>query len=162
MRKWALRGLILAAALLVTWLAWSGHYTGFLIGVGVSSCLLVVGLSMWMGIVDEEGVPARLILRSLTYLPWLALQVIISGLKVSRAIVDPRRKIKPTLVRLPVPQRTEVGAVVYANSITLTPGTLSVRMEDDILLVHALFPDDAEALAAGDMADRVSALEGPT
>lgn len=159
MARWMCRGFVLGFALITTWLVWSGHLTAFLISTGIGACLFVVCLARWMDILDEEGMPTALLLRSITYLPWLILQVVLSGAKVSLAIIDPRRKITPRVIRLPITQRTEIGAVVYANSITLTPGTLSIRMEDDHLLVHALFPEDAKTLQDGTMANRIAALE---
>ena len=67
--------------------------------------------------------------------------------------------IDPQVVRLPVSQRTELGRVIYANSITLTPGTVSIDLDDESVLVHALSREGIEGLETGEMDRRVSAVE---
>jgi multicomponent Na+:H+ antiporter subunit E len=63
------------------------------------------------------------------------------------------------MVWVPATQRTDVGKVIYANSITLTPGTVSVEIENDRILVHAITREAAEGLESGDMDRRVDAIE---
>ena len=72
------------------------------------------------------------------YLVWLMKEILVASVRVTSIILDPRLPIRPGLVRYRAPQRTEVGRVLYANSITLTPGTLTARMDGDELEVHSL------------------------
>ncbi len=78
---------------------------------------------------------------------------------VTKRILDPRLPISPCLIRVKTSQTSDVGRVIYANSITLTPGTISIALEDDEILVHALTREGAEGLAGGDMDRRAAAFE---
>jgi multicomponent Na+:H+ antiporter subunit E len=150
-----------AAVLLVFWLIMSGIYTSFLITAGVIfSVAVAVFCAKRLGVVDREGLPVHLSLNALTYWPWLASQIALSALNVSRIILTPRLPISPVLIRVKMSQKSDVGKVTYANSITLTPGTISVDLEGDEILVHALTRKGATELAAGTMDRRVSRFEG--
>ena len=142
------------------WLLWSGHYTGRLLGLGALSCGLVLYLSWRMSIVDEEGQPLGLGLRPIRYIPWLVWEVIKANIDVAKRVLSPSLPIAPTLARLPVTQKTSLGAVVYANSITLTPGTVSIEVDSDSILVHGLSRDGVTDLQDGRMAREVVRLEG--
>lgn len=153
-----------AAALFVVmlsiWLLWSGHYTTLLISFGVLSCAFVVYLCHRMDIDDSEGAPL-LGLRPLRYAPWLIYQIVLANLDVARRVLNPLLPIAPRMIRVKAGQRTELGRVVYANSITLTPGTVSVDMQGDQLRVHALTAEAADFDSTGEMNRRVMELEGP-
>jgi multicomponent Na+:H+ antiporter subunit E len=150
----------LLLVLCATWLLWSGHYTGLLIGLGALSCLGVVALVGRMRILDDEALPLRLAWRAARYLPWLLWQIVLANLDVARRILDPRLPIQPHLLRLPAGQRSELGRVIYANSITLTPGTVTVTIEGGAFTVHALSRAAAEDLRGGEMDRRVREVEG--
>lgn len=152
-------GFLLGIALFTTWLLWSGHYTPPLIAAGAASSLFVVALCTRMGIVDEERAPFRLLLGLIGYIPWLVVQIVLANIDVARRVLHPALPISPTLVTLRAGQRTDTARVIYANSITLTPGTITIRVRDDVLLVHALSRDGAASLQTGEMDRRVSALE---
>ena len=111
--------------------------------------------------VDREGHPIHLSLNALVYWPWLGLQIALSALTVSKIILTPRLPVSPVLLRVKMSQKSEVGKVTYANSITLTPGTVSVDIEGDEILVHALTQKGAAELTAGEMDRRVTRFEGP-
>ncbi len=144
-----------------TWLLWSGHYTPMLIGFGLGSCALVLLLARLMGIVDEEGFPLGLTPRILRYLPWLAKEVIKSNLELARRVLDPRLPIGPEIVELKAGQKTDLGRVTYANSITLTPSTVTIEAESDgKFLVHAVSPEAADDLRSGEMDRQVTRMEG--
>jgi multicomponent Na+:H+ antiporter subunit E len=83
-----------------------------------------------------------------------------STIDVVRIILDPKLPIRPQLIRVKASQRSEVGQVIYANSITLTPGTISLDVRNDRILVHALTDAAAEGLKTGEMDDYVARLEG--
>ena len=153
--------LVLGMTLFGIWLLLSGHYTPLLISFGVVSCLLVVLLSRRMNIVDEEGVPVELGLRPfIYYAPWLLKEIVLANIDVARRILDPRLPIRPTLVRVRASQKGDLGRVIYANSITLTPGTVSVDMEGDQITVHVLSYEGAAEDMSGEMDRRISKLEG--
>ena len=150
--------------LVVVWLVWSGYShwnNAFLLGLGVISCLFVVLLCRRMKILDDETVPLWLGVRPFTrYLPWLVKEVVESNVVVTRLILDPELPIHPMMVEVHAGQRTELGRVILANSITLTPGTVSVDVRDDVIRVHALSLADAEQDISGEMDRRVTELEG--
>ena len=110
-----------------------------------------------MKIIDEEGHPVHLALAHITYGPWLLWQIVLANIDVSRRVLT--GDISPRWVRIKAPQRTALGRVIYANSITLTPGTTTVVLDGDDLLIHTIHRDVGQDLAGGDMARRVCALE---
>jgi multicomponent Na+:H+ antiporter subunit E len=155
------RILSLAAALFLFWLALSGHYTPFLIGAGLIAALAVAAFGLRMGYADDEGHPVEFLLRGFLYWPWLIVEVAKSAWTVARIIVDPKLPISPRLIRAKISERSAVGIATYANSITLTPGTITVAVNrrEREFLVHALTADGAAGLAEGDMDRRVRAFE---
>jgi multicomponent Na+:H+ antiporter subunit E len=142
------------------WLLLSGYFTAFLMTAGAGSAIAVVALAHRMDLVDHEGHPIHLGWRVLAYWPWLFREIIKSAWDVSRIIVDPRLPISPTMIRVPTSQKTAVGVVTYANSITLTPGTISMEVKHGEILVHALTRAAAEGLQEGEMDRRVTWFEG--
>ena len=145
----------LAVLLFVFWLGLSGHFTPLLIGLGVASTLLAVHLAHRMDILDHETHPALLTLHLVRFWLFLAVEVVKANIDVIRRILRPGKSISPQLVTLPLPQKTDLARVIYANSITLTPGTVTLRLDKDTLLVHALSREAAEDLATGRMASAV-------
>ena len=120
----------------------------------------VVVISTSMDVVDHESQPIHLTPRLPRFIAWLGRQVIRSSLDVTRRIWLPGLAISPTLVRIKSSQASALGKVIYANSITLTPGTVTLSIEGDELLVHALTRKDAAMLQQGEMDRRVTELEG--
>jgi multicomponent Na+:H+ antiporter subunit E len=153
------RALSLFLLLFAFWLLLSGHYDLWFMGLGFISSASAVFLARRMGIVDAEGLPLDLVPGLLRYAPWLFGTVIQANFDVARRILHPRLPITPTVIRVPAEQRTAPGRVSYANSITLTPGTISLEVSDDEIEVHALSVDAAEDLQSGEMGRRVVALE---
>jgi multicomponent Na+:H+ antiporter subunit E len=150
----------LVLALFAFWLLLSGLYTPFLVGSGLAAAVAVAALARRMGAADPEGHPVHLTFAALGYWPWLVKEIAASGWAVARIILDPRLPISPALVRFVPSQRTAVGLVTHANSITLTPGTVTVEAERDGFLVHALTRENAEGLAGSEMDRRVARFEG--
>ena len=151
----------LAALLFINWLLWSGHFGNiFLIGLGVASCLASLGLAWRMRIVDEEGAPVQLGLRpQLLYAPWLMVEIVKSNFHVAKIILSSKMPLRRNLIRIPANQESELGKVIYANSITLTPGTVSVRLQGNEILVHGLSLSDADNELNSEMGDRICKLE---
>ena len=153
------RALTLFVVLYGVWLLLSGHYDATLMTYGALSCALVVALVAHLGILDGEALPVHLGIRPFLYVPWLMKEIILSNLSVARVILDPKLPIHPRILRVEASQKTDVGQVIYANSITLTPGTVTLDIRNGRLLVHALTTDSAEGLLTGEMDRRVARLE---
>ncbi len=152
----------LAFALYVFWLLLSGHYSLFLLGAGALAAVGVALAGRVFGYTDREGHPVELIIAGLRYWPWLIIEIGKSALQVTRIILSPSLPISPRLVRLRAGPRTAVGMATYANSITLTPGTITVDADrhHHWILVHALTEDGVAGLEGGDMDRRVTRFEG--
>ena len=155
-----MRLVALVTALFVFWLLLSGMYTPFLVLSGLGCSVAVAALAWRMGAADPEGHPVHLTAAAVTYWPWLIKEIAVSGWQVARIVLDSRLPISPALVRFTPLQKSTVGLVTHANSITLTPGTITVEAEPGEFLVHALTREGADGLAGSEMDRRVSRLEG--
>lgn len=155
-----MRALSLGLALFVFWLALSGHYTPFLLAVGAGCVAVSVALAYAMGLVDAEGHPIKIVPRTLTYFPWLFWEIVKSACGVAKVILSPSLPISPTMTLIKARQTTPVGIATFANSITLTPGTVTTGVDHDEITVHALTRDGANDLQAGRMNQRVRKFEG--
>lgn len=153
------RALILFAHLFGTWLLLSGHYDVTLVTYGALSCAFVVALVAHLRILDMESLPTHMGIRPFLYIPWLAKEIVLSNVAVAKVILDPKLPIHPRILRIEGSQKTSVGRVVYANSITLTPGTVTLDVRGNRFLVHALTTESAEGLLSGEMDRRVAYLE---
>jgi multicomponent Na+:H+ antiporter subunit E len=150
----------LVLALFAFWLLLSGLYTPFLVLSGLGASIAVAALAWRMGAADPEGHPVHLTPAVFTYWPWLFKEIAVSGWQVTRIILAPRLPVSPVLVRFRPSQKSTAGLVTHANSITLTPGTITVEADHDSFLVHALTRAGAEGLAGSEMDRRVTRLEG--
>ncbi len=150
----------LVLTLFATWLLLSGVYEPFFIILGLISCVVAVGIGIRMDVVDHESHPIHLTRRFPGFLLWLAKEIVVANIDVSKQILKPRLDIHPRVIRLKPSQHDELGIVIYANSITLTPGTVTIDIDDGELVVHALTADSAADLQGGEMDRRVTALEG--
>jgi multicomponent Na+:H+ antiporter subunit E len=150
----------LFVSLYLFWLLLSGFFTAFLLSAGVGSALAVLWFARRLDVVDAEGHPIQLGPRALIYWAWLLKEILKSGWDVSKIILHPRLPISPTLVRFKPGQKTDVGLVLHANSITLTPGTITIEAGSGEFLVHGLTRDAALGTIDSDMNRRVRACEG--
>lgn len=151
---------ILLLFLYAFWLALSGLYKPFLLTLGAITCVLALAMALRLRTIDAEGAPFHLIGRAFTYYPWLVKEIVKSAWSVTKVVLDPRLPISPTMTRVKPGQKTTAGVVTYANSITLTPGTLTVAASNDEFVVHALTRDGAIDVESGGMDRRVSQFEG--
>jgi len=147
---------MLSLALVLYWVTMSGIYKPLIIILGVISIVLVVLLTVRMKILDAETVPYHHIPKTLSYYVWLFGEIVKANVQVVRAVLSPNLEVSPTLLRVPSRQTSEVGKTVFANSITLTPGTVSVEMEGDTILVHALLSEMANPDDFIEMGERAS------
>ena len=160
LRGTVLHRLSLCVVLTAVWLLWSGHYKPLFLGFGAFSVGLVLFLSIRMNVVDDEGAPLDIPFRALAYVPWLVVQILLANVSVIRCILTPGRSISPRMVRIDGKPQTQLGRAILANSITLTPGTVTVDVDDDHYDVHALTEAAARDLESGAMEARVCRVEG--
>lgn len=156
-----MRSIAAFVALAVTWLVLSGIYDNKLIFTfGFLSVTAVVLLMRRMDRVDGAALPYTMGVRPFYYVPWLLWEIVKANLHVAKVVLTPGLPINQRLVRVTGSQRSDLGQVVYGNSITLTPGTITLDIRDDEFLVHALTDETADGLIAGDMDRKVADLEG--
>lgn len=148
----------LVAVLAAFWLVLSGQYTVLLLTVGAASIALVVWISQRMEIVDEEQ-PIHLTLSLPRYVAWLAVQMLVAAVRVARLVWLPRPTLRPVVGRVPAQDMSHLAQTIYANSITVTPGTLAMMVDDESIEVHSLQPAGLEDLRRGAMLGRVRRLE---
>lgn len=157
-----MRLVILFGVLMAAWLLMSGHYTPLLVTLGVLSCAFATYMAHLVGGTDSEGLPLHIMKRLPAYLVWLMREIISSNIATAKIIL--RNTPDPEIFTTPASQKTEAGIATYANSITLTPGTVTVDITQNTprqFIVHALHPDFTADVTSGDMDNRVTALEPP-
>ena len=158
-----LRHASLGLVLFLLWLALSGQFHELLlIELGLASSIFVVWIAHRMRLADDEGHPIQMTLGALSFLPWLAWEIIKANIDVARMILTPRLPISPVLFKVKASQKTEVGMVAYANSITLTPGTVTVDVDgaSSEFTIHAITVEAADELESGRMDRRTLRMEG--
>lgn len=151
--------LVLSALLALFWLLLSGHYVAFTLILGVVSIALIVWLNHKMGISDEHTLPVSLLKRLPNYWRWLFIEIIKSNLHVVKKIWQPKLDIDPQFTKVSSPFKTNMVKVIQANSITLTPGTVTVAVGEHGLLVHALTKQTLDGLDNPEMKDKLMTLE---
>ncbi|MCW8964681.1 MAG: Na+/H+ antiporter subunit E [Gammaproteobacteria bacterium] len=148
----------MAVALCVLWLMLSAHFEPLLLGLGIVSVLLTLILSLRMDLIDHESHPFHLTFHLLAFWVLLAREIIKANIDVVLRILG-IRPISPTLITVPVPHKTDLARVIYANSITLTPGTASIEVDQNKIVVHSLSREAAEDLKHGYLASIVPDIE---
>ena len=142
------------------WLLWSGIYKSLLIIFGAGSVLLVLSITIRMNRVDDDRIQIELNpLKIVKYIGWLLIEIAKCNIEVTKTILSWSMPIKQNLFNVPYTQQTDLGQVIFANSITLTPGTVTVETGDKYFLVHALSYSHTDREALAGMDRRVSAAE---
>jgi multicomponent Na+:H+ antiporter subunit E len=139
------------------WLALSGHWDPVHVGLGAAAAAVVTLLNR--GERALTGMVRRLPWL-VAYGGWLLVEIVRANLQVARIVLDPRLPVDPVVVRVPAPSADDLVVATYANSITLTPGTVTLDVEDGELIVHALTPASAAGVTSGAMARRVGRAFG--
>lgn len=150
--------LLLFAVLFGTWLVFSGIHTPRFYWFGAISSGLATLLALRMNVVDNEGHPFHLAFTAPLYWLWLTKEMVKSGLSVTRAVWSAEQVISPKFAWLPITQDCDLGRTIYANSITLTPGTVCIDIERKRVFIHALEQSSIRDLEGGNMDKRVSRL----
>ncbi|HEY5739766.1 MAG TPA: Na+/H+ antiporter subunit E [Gammaproteobacteria bacterium] len=145
--------------LVFIWVANSGFFTPLLLSLGLVSIVFVVWLAHRMDVVDEESHPVHMTFRLPGYYCWLLIKIVQANIDVVRHVWRPKLAITPGTAVLTASQHSDMGKTIYANSITLTPGTVALNVEGDQIKVHALTREGLEDLQTGEMDRRVSELE---
>ena len=153
-----MKSLILFLILLSLWLLMSGHYSILIISLGIISCAFCVYVAKRGNLIDDEGLPIFFIPRLSNYLIWLFKEILKSNLNTAKVIIN--GKVEPETFTVKVSQVTDVAKVTYANSITLTPGTVTTKMQKDVFEVHALNSDFGNDVRTNEMDKKVTWLEG--
>jgi len=143
-----------AILLCVFWISLSGYFTPLMLGLGLASVALTVFLAIRMKLVDDESYPSHLFSRLPAFFIYILNEIVKANIDVVKRILSPS-SISPQLIDIPAPQKSDLGRVIYANSITLTPGTVSVALSNDTLTIHALSKEAADDLAEGNMAKNI-------
>lgn len=151
--------LALSTLLSAFWLINSGHYTPLILFFMVVSVLFVAVLCHQMDVVDGESQPLDLTFTIPVYWLWLIKEVVVSNIAVARCVWQGADSISPSVLKVKANQKTDLGIVIYANSITLTPGTVSIDLEGNEITVHALTKESAADLLTGEMDRRVCRVE---
>ena len=139
------------------WLLMSGYYTPLILSLGVISCLLCVYLTIKGKFLDNETLPIYFFPRLIQYTIWLIKEILKSNIQTAKVII--MKSEEPELFSVKATQKTNEGKVTYANSITLTPGTVTTQIKNDIFEVHALTKDFGDDVRSSEMDKMVTWLE---
>ena len=153
----ALRACVLFLMLALAWLLWSGFYKPLLLSLGLFSCLLCLYLGARVGFF-RKVTGLHLIPSLPKYWLWLLIEVFKSSVQVAKIILNPKLPISPTLVDIDAQKMGPTGQVMLGNSITLTPGTVTVDVFEGNLKVHCLTQEGAQDVEAGSMKQYMSEL----
>lgn len=145
--------MLLALVLVGIWWLLSGRFDLLHFGAGVLTALVIA--ATFAPVEDHTSLRVR---RLLAYVPWLMLQIVISNLRVARNVLSPRLRISPSFVAQPPGVAGPRGLTLLGSSITLTPGTLTVDIGEDEVLVHALDAASARDIRANLVASRVAGV----
>ena len=146
--------IILALVLGATWLSLSGYFIPLILTLGGLSILFVIWMCFRMAILDKETVPYLSSPLSVIYFFWLFKEIVKANVQVVKAVLSPDMEVSPTMIKVPSDPGTEIGKTMFGNSITLTPGTVTVEMSDDEILVHALLEEMSDPDGFAEMARR--------
>ena len=149
-------GFGLLAALSGFWFVLSGQTSPFFVGVAVISVIATMWLSARLKVIDRDGSPYHRAPQLLLYLGWLIGEIVKANVAVIARVIGPSHAIDPAMIEVKSSAKSGLGRALFANSITLTPGTVTVEVIGGILKVHALVRENAGAESFDEM-DRKSA-----
>ena len=153
-----MKSFVLFFILFSLWLLMSGHYNVLIVSLGIISCAFCVYVAKRGKLIDDEGLPIFFMPRLLNYLIWLFKEILKSNLGTAKVIIN--GKVEPETFTVKTSQVTDVAKVTYANSITLTPGTVTTKIQKGVFEVHALNSDFGNDVRTNEMDKKVTWLEG--
>lgn len=152
---------LLTLVLAVLWLMLSGYwFKPLLLGFGALAVVCSVTLTLRLGLLDGESAPFAGLPGFLPYWGWLGGEIFKANIQVVKLALAPELNIKPVMTRVPVSARTDMARTTFANSLTLTPGTVTVEVEETGFMVHALDESFVDMEAFRDMERRAAAAAG--
>ncbi|MFC1660415.1 Na+/H+ antiporter subunit E [Gemmatimonadota bacterium] len=154
-----IRYVTLGLALFGLWILLSGHYEPLILAFGVLSSALVSYVAWRMDREDNFAFPVPFSLRLPGYLLWLLKEMFKANVNVAQVILNPKLPISPIMVPFRANQRSDYFRMIYANSITLTPGTITTGTDGEVLRIHALTWHDVDGREEDEMDLRIAALE---
>lgn len=143
--------------LAAVWLLWSGLYKPLVIGLGAASCLLTAFIAHRIGFF-KESTSIHVLPRMPRYWFQLFIDIVKSSIDVTRIILNPKLPISPTEVELKAAPKGPFGQAILGNSITLSPGTVTIDVFEDRLRIHCLTKESAEELIACNINQRTAEL----
>ncbi len=154
------RLLAIGLGLFALWLLLSGLFKPLLIGLGIVSTLATLAIAQRMGLFKKANNDTQhSFVGFILYLGWLAVEIAKSNWSVTRIILAKTITLQQTLFDVPTSQKTDLGKVLFANSIILTPATITVETENKTFLVHALTEEAADLDALAEMDRRITTIE---
>jgi multicomponent Na+:H+ antiporter subunit E len=153
-----LPGLVLALAVL--WFSLSGQTSAIFLALAAVSVLATLGLAGRLRIIGREASPYHRAPQLAAYAGWLMVEIVKANLAVIRLVLDPRHSISPALVNVPTECRSDMAKALFANSITLTPGTVTIDVEPNVFVVHALQEENARTHSFAPMARKAAWAAG--
>jgi multicomponent Na+:H+ antiporter subunit E len=143
--------------LLAFWMLLSGKFDAFHLTLGVICSVLVSYLFHDLLFANVRIGDMRIVVaRFIAYIPWLIEQIVLSNIHVASLVLRRKMPIDPQIIEFKTKLETDISNVVLANSITLTPGTITMDIKDGVFYVHALDQKVADDLNTGEMEDRVA------
>lgn len=142
------------------WFALSGMTSVNILFLGLISSLFIAYIVNKMDLIDHEVSFHNFnIIRLISYIVWLIKEIIISSIIVCIYIILPNKRVSPKIIKVKCSQKSEAAKVLYANSITLTPGTVTIDVSDDVFTVHTLDQSFEESLESKKMDKKVTDTE---
>ncbi len=155
-----MRAILYTLSLLILWLLMSGVYEPLTIGFGVLSAILVVWIIAKLGILGTRRLSDEVSLfKFCKYIFWLIIEIGKADWAVTKVILSPKQVVRQRLLSVPASQQSDFGKMLYANSITITPGTITVETEPNQFIIHALTDAAADLSALEEMGNRVCSIE---
>ncbi|MBN2822184.1 MAG: Na+/H+ antiporter subunit E [Coriobacteriia bacterium] len=143
-------------ALFAFWLIMTGSLAPLDVATGAVLAVLLgwwASRSLWRE--DAPTLQLKQLPRLLAYIAWLLKEIIVAAVYVAEKVLDPRMPIEPIIITHRCSMRRDVSRVAFANSITLTPGTLTVDAEGDVFTIHCLSEEFADSIANGALERRI-------
>ena len=154
--KYSVKHIIsLSVLLFALWLGLSGQLNVLMITLGLASTIAIVAITHRMDNIDRERYPTHMTPLLLRFWLFLAREIVVANIDVVKRIFRPGKNISPQLFELPLTLKSDVSRVIYANAITLTPGTVSANLDRKTVTVHTLSIEAAQDLSSGRMASAV-------
>lgn len=153
--------LILAVVMMLFWILLSGMYDAFHIILGVIAVAAVIWIDARLfasSFFEEDDASSIRIGKLLLYIPWLLVQIVVASIQVAYVILSPKMPVETSIIRFKTKLPNMTSKVILGNSITLTPGTLTIDIDDNEFIVHSLTDASSAGILNSDLPDHVGAL----